>query len=109
MLQVIGPDIWHEQHGFSSLGIRISSRMTVVRLADGWLWLSACLYMGLMGVYHRVAVPNGVRLLIRDREALGRSIRRILRWDIERVVVAHNTILQQHAYASVERALLAVP
>lgn len=223
MLQSLGPDIWHEEHNFSSMGIRISSRMTVVRLADGRLWLhspipisadtrarlaalgevgyivapnrfhhlyagdcarafpaaavfgapgldskrpdlpmrilgpapepawdaslsqvfvegmptlnetvwfhrpsrslivtdlvqyvagdvalSARLYMGLMGVYHRIAVPNGVRLLIRDREALGRSIRQILRWDIERVVFSHNTVLQQNAYAAVERALLAV-
>lgn len=64
--------------------------------------------MGLMGVYRRVAVPNGVRLLKRNRAALRRTIRRILRWDIERVVFAHDTILRQHAYVTVERALLAV-
>lgn len=39
MLQKIAPHIWHTQHNFVANGIRISSRMTVVRLQDGSLWL----------------------------------------------------------------------
>jgi hypothetical protein len=39
MLQNIVPHIWHTQHNFVVNGIRISSRMTVVRLQDSSLWL----------------------------------------------------------------------
>lgn len=39
MLQSIAPDLWHLQHFFTFLGLRISSRMTVVRLRDNKLWL----------------------------------------------------------------------
>lgn len=39
MLQAIAPEIWHLQHQFVASGMRISSRMTVVRLASGALWL----------------------------------------------------------------------
>ncbi|PFH11060.1 uncharacterized protein DUF4336 [Collimonas sp. PA-H2] len=39
MLQAIAPNIWHVQHEFAANGLRISSRMTVVRLANGALWL----------------------------------------------------------------------
>jgi Domain of unknown function (DUF4336) len=39
MLQKIAPNIWHTQHNFVANGISVSSRMTVVRLQDGCLWL----------------------------------------------------------------------
>ncbi len=39
MLQPIAPNIWHTTHEFTSTGMRITSRMTVVRLGDGMLWL----------------------------------------------------------------------
>jgi len=219
MLQPVAQDIWHQQHALSVMGIRATSRMTVVRLADGRLWLhspipvspdllaelaalgqvafivapnrfhhlyvgqwaaafpdaivfgapgleekrrdlvmrrlgtvadpgwehdlgqvfvegvptlnetvwyhhksrtlivtdlcqhiagdlplSSRLYAGLMGVRRRPAVSNGVRLVIRDRAALARSLRQILQWDIERVVFAHNVILRENAYDALRRA-----
>lgn len=39
MLETITPNIWHTQHSFVANGVRASSRMTVVRLQDGRLWL----------------------------------------------------------------------
>lgn len=39
MLQNIAPNLWHTQHSFVVSGIRVSSRMTVVRLQDGRMWL----------------------------------------------------------------------
>ena len=39
MLQPVAQDIWHQQHALSVIGIRVTSRMTVVRLGDGRLWL----------------------------------------------------------------------
>jgi hypothetical protein len=70
----------------------------------GDLPLSSRLYAGVMGVRRRLAVSNGVRLVIRDRAALARSVRKILQWDIERVVLAHNVILERNAYDALKRA-----
>ena len=70
----------------------------------GELPLSSRMYAGLMGVRRRPAVSNGVRLVIRDRAALARSLRQILQWDIERVVFAHNVILRENAYEALRRA-----
>lgn len=39
MLTFLAPNIWHVTHDFTSMGIAVSSRMTVVRCADGALWL----------------------------------------------------------------------
>jgi hypothetical protein len=39
MLEAIAPDLWHLQHSFSANGLRVSSRMTVVRFKDSSLWL----------------------------------------------------------------------
>ncbi|WP_266180497.1 DUF4336 domain-containing protein [Dyella humicola] len=39
MLEAITADLWHVQHDFVVSGLRVSSRMTVVRLRDGSLWL----------------------------------------------------------------------
>lgn len=219
MLQPVAQDIWHQQHALSVMGIRATSRMTVVRLAGGRLWLhspipvspdilaelaslgqvayivapnrfhhlyvgqwaavfpdatvfgapgledkrpdlvmrplrnvaepewerdlgqvfvegvptlnetvwyhyasrtliitdlcqhiagdlplSSRLYAGLMGVRRRPAVSNGVRLVIKDRAALARSVRKILQWDVGRVVFAHNVILERNAYETLRRA-----
>jgi hypothetical protein len=219
MLQPVAQDIWHQQHALSVMGIRATSRMTVVRLAGGRLWLhspipvspdllgelaalgqvafivapnrfhhlyvgqwaaafpaaavygapglddkrpdlvmrplgpvpepgweqdlgqvfvegvpalnetvwfhhksrtlvvtdlcqyitgdlplSSRLYAGLMGVRRRPAVSNGVRLVIRDRAALARSAQKILQWDFERIVFAHNVILERNAYDALRRA-----
>jgi hypothetical protein len=70
----------------------------------GELPLSSRLFAGLMGVRRRPAVSNGVRLVIKDRAALARSLRQILQWDIERVVFAHNVILRENAYDALRRA-----
>jgi hypothetical protein len=39
MLNAIAPDIWHVPHNFTANGLPVSSRMTVVRLKSGGLWL----------------------------------------------------------------------
>lgn len=221
MLQTIAPDIWHAQHQFVINGIHLSSRMTVVRLRDGRLWLhspipltpalrtqvealgtvaylvapskvhhlfigewakaypqailfgprglsakrpdlqgmrtlspsgepewmeelgqlffegipfanehvwfhwpsrtailtdlcqcwqgelpmTSRLYAKLTGVRKRLAVPRTVKLITRDRKAAHASAARILEWPVERVVVAHNTIIEQDARAALSEAL----
>ncbi|MEK6346538.1 MAG: DUF4336 domain-containing protein [Burkholderia sp.] len=39
MLEAIAPDLWHLPHSFTASGLRVTSRMTVVRFQDGSLWL----------------------------------------------------------------------
>ncbi|TCS36230.1 uncharacterized protein DUF4336 [Paucimonas lemoignei] len=221
MLQAIAPDIWHAQHHFVIKGIHLSTRMTVVRLRDGRLWLHSpipltpelrnqvealgdiaylvapskvhhlfigewakaypeallfgprglsakrpdlqglrvlapsgepewmeelgqllfegiptinehawfhwpsrsviltdlcqCwegdlpiatrLYAKLTGVRNRLAVPRTIRLINRDREAARASAAKILEWPTERVIVAHNAIIEQDARAALSEAL----
>jgi hypothetical protein len=220
MLQPIGKDIWHVPHHFTSMGLRLFSRMTVVRLGSGKLWLhspvpispqlraqlaelgevafivapnrfhhlfagtcrdafphaalygapglaakrpdlqdmrelrgeaeaewahdlgqvfvegipalnenvwfhhasrslivtdlcqwwtgsmpvSGRVYASLTGIRKRPGVPLTVRLVIKDRAALARSVRRILQWEFERVVLAHNTVIEHAAYDAVKQA-----
>jgi hypothetical protein len=212
MLLPVAQDIWHLPYHFTVLGVRISSRMTVVRLRGGKLWLhspvpispqvraqldalgevayivapnkvhhlfagdckaafpqamlfgapglsrrrpdlqdlhklvaapepywegiplmnetvwfhkgsrtliltdlcqwwqgempgSSRLYASLVGVRSQLAVPYTVRLLVQDRPALARSIHRMFEWDFERVIVAHNSIVDTNAREAVRRAL----
>jgi hypothetical protein len=220
MLEEIAPNIWHLQHDFVVSGLRVSSRMTVVRLADSSLWLhspvplsievrtqlaalgevryivapnkmhhlfvseclaafpnamlfgapglrskrpdlsalrelkpkvepaweqdldqtffdgmpignetvwfhkssrtlivtdlcqwwrgelsfAAKLYAALTGVRKRLAVPRTVRLMIRDRKAACASAQKILAYPFERVIVAHNTVVDNNAHAVVKKA-----
>jgi hypothetical protein len=39
MLTRIAPNLWHMQRRFTAAGMPVSSRMTVVRFADGRLWI----------------------------------------------------------------------
>lgn len=219
MLQNIAPNIWHTQHNFVANGISVSSRMTVVRLQDGSLWLHSpvpisselkaeltalgevkyvvapskmhhlfaadCMaafpqaalfgapglqakrpdlqgmrelqavaepswqedlaqhffagmplvnetvwfhkpsrtlivtdllqyyqgdlsfglkiYAKLTGTRKQLAVPKTVRWLVKDRAAAHASAQKILDWPFERVVVAHNSIVETDAHAVVEK------
>jgi hypothetical protein len=59
-------------------------------------------------VRRRLAVPYTVRLVVKDRPALARSVHRIFEWDFERVVVAHNAIVEQHAREALRLAFAAI-
>lgn len=72
---------------------------------QGEMALSARLYARLTGVRRGLAVPTTVRLLVRDREAAKRSARRILDWPFERVIVAHNAVVESDARRQVEQAM----
>jgi hypothetical protein len=52
-----------------------------------------------------LGVPVTVRGLVRDRNAAQRSARRIMQWPFERVVTAHNAVVEVHAQEVVRRAL----
>jgi len=220
MLQAIGPNIWHMQHEFKAGGMRVSSRMTVLRLKDNKLWLhspvplsaevraqmsslgevafvvapnkyhhlfvsdclaafpqarlfgapglrekradlsgmeeltptiepqwqeelgqiffagvpignetvwyhkesrtliltdicqwwqgalpfAAKLFASLNGVRNQLAVPRTVRAMVKDRKAAQASARKILQWPFERVVIAHNSIIEVDAHVALKRA-----
>ncbi|MBC3863060.1 DUF4336 domain-containing protein [Undibacterium jejuense] len=221
MLQLIAPNIWHIQHAFTSNGLPVSSRMTVIRLSNGNLWLhspvalsstlkaeldalgkvefivapnkyhhlfvgdylhaypaarlygapglskkrpdlkgmqelsphiepewqtdleqiffagipvgnetvwfhrasgtliltdlcqwwqgdlsfSAAMYASLTGVRKQLAVPKTIRWMTKDKPAARDCANKILAWPIERIVVAHNAIIEKNARASLQQAL----
>jgi hypothetical protein len=87
---------------------RRSRTLILTDLCQWWqgeMPISSRLYATLTGVRKQFAVPYTVRLLVKDRPALARSIHRIFEWDFERVVVAHNAIVDTHARDAVRRAL----
>jgi hypothetical protein len=220
MLKAIAPDIWHVQHNFKANGLPVSSRMTIVRLGNGGLWLhspvllssddraqiealgkvqyivapskthhlfvSDCIahfpnaklfgapglsakrpdlvymtelvpamqrewsseleevffdgipfgnetvwfhkssktlivtdlcqwwqgdlpfavkaYAYLTGVRKYLAVPRTIRMIVKNRPAAQASAQKILQWPFERVIVAHNAIVEENAYAAVKQA-----
>jgi hypothetical protein len=46
MLKQIAPDLWHMEAGMQAAGIPFTSRMTVVRLADGRVWIHSPVRFG---------------------------------------------------------------
>ncbi len=85
-----------------------SATLIVTDLLQWWqgpLPLSTRLYATLTGVRRRLGVPLTVQSLVRDRRAVQRSARQIMQWPFERVVTAHNAVVDVHAHEVVRRAL----
>lgn len=86
---------------------RPSRTLILTDLCQSWqgpLPVTAALYSSLTGVRNRLAVPRTVRLLIKDKRAFAASARAMLQWPFERVIMAHNSILEHGAHAAVTRA-----
>jgi hypothetical protein len=60
------------------------------REASGWMKLA----FRLNDMWQRFGPSRIFRLLIRDREALRKSIDQMLAWDFERIIVAHGDVLE---------------
>jgi hypothetical protein len=69
-----------------------------------WPWRSR-LYGQLNGVMNGLAVSRLVRLVTRDKPAAANSCQRILSWPFERVVMAHDTIVEVNAKHQLALAL----
>ncbi|WP_028229487.1 DUF4336 domain-containing protein [Paraburkholderia ferrariae] len=85
-----------------------SRTLIVTDLLQWWageLAFPARLYACLTGVRARLGVPRTVRLLLRDRAAARRSAARLLAWPAERLLVAHNAVIEDHAHEAVQHAL----
>jgi hypothetical protein len=90
---------------------RASRTLVLTDLCQWWqgdMPFSSRLYATLTGVRRRLAVPYTVRLVVKDRPALARSVHKIFEWDFERVVVAHNAIVEQHAREALRAAFAAI-
>lgn len=72
---------------------------------DGKLPFAAAVYATITGVRKRLAVPYTVRMVIKDKQALADTARQILQWPFERVVMAHNAIIERDAHPAMTRAL----
>jgi Domain of unknown function (DUF4336) len=71
---------------------------------QGELSLGVRMYARLTGTRNHLAVPTTVRWLVKDRAAARASAMQILDWPFERVIVAHNAIIDTDAHAAVEKA-----
>lgn len=86
---------------------RASRTLILTDLCQWWqgeLPFPARLYARITGVRNRLAVPRTIRLAIKDRGAARASAERILQWPFERVVVAHNSIVENDAHQAVRTA-----
>lgn len=80
-------------------------------LTDLCMWImgdipaSSRAYASLMGVRKAPNVSRLVRFVTRDKPAARDSVRQMLQWPISRVILAHNTVLEQDAKATLLQAL----
>lgn len=84
-----------------------SRTLIVTDLCQWWqgdLPLAAKAYACFVGVRRQLAVPRNIRWLVKDRGAAQASAQKILQWPIERVVMAHNSIVEDNAYLAVKEA-----
>lgn len=111
-LRTFGPDIWvGEGPVVSFYGFLYPTRMAVVRLHDGslWVWSPISLSSRLrrdvesLGTLRYLVSPNRLHHLF-DRRAAKAALARILAWPIERVVLAHGELASTDGAAFVRRA-----
>ncbi len=67
-------------------------------------WMSGLVFR-MAGTHKRFAQSRLLRSMVRDREAAGRAARRLLAWDVRRVVMAHGEIIEQDARERLTEAL----
>lgn len=88
---------------------RASGTLIVTDLLQWWqgdLSLPARLFAQLTGVRKSLAIPTTVNWMIKDKAALTKSARAILDWPFDRLIVAHNSVIEKDAYAEVKWAFL---
>ncbi|HEX2087794.1 MAG TPA: hypothetical protein VHF89_19065 [Solirubrobacteraceae bacterium] len=57
------------------------------------------------GVHGRIAMPRSFRLVTRNRRAARASLRRILAWEFDRLVLGHGPVVESGGRAAFERAV----
>jgi hypothetical protein len=74
-------------------------------IGDGWPLLTRA-FARIAGVRNRLAPTPDFRLAVRDREAAGQSLERILSWDFDRVIVGHGDIVEVGGREAFERGVV---
>ncbi len=67
-------------------------------------WVSGLVFR-MAGTHKRLAVSRLLRSQVRDREATAVAVRRVLQWDVSRVVMAHGEIVEDDARGRLTEAL----
>ena len=67
-----------------------------------WIWRRVKAMVGVLG--KDGGVPLDIKLTIRDRHAMRRSLEAVLRWDFDNLILAHGHCLQGGAKDAVARA-----
>lgn len=80
----------------------------VCQMWTGKLGWKETLFARLTGVRNTLTVPRTIRFLVKDKAALRSSALAVLAWPVQRVVVAHNSVVEGGAHAALKRALGAV-
>jgi len=65
----------------------------------------AKLFLKLNGIYDRVGCSRFFRAFIKDREAFDRSIDEVLKWDFDRIVLGHGSIVERGGRTVLKQAL----
>lgn len=74
---------------------------------QGDLPMIAKLFSWATGVNGKFAVPRTVRSMVKDRDAARRSADQVLQWSFDRVIFAHNTIIETRGHDAMSLALKA--
>ena len=62
------------------------------------------LAMRLNGIYGSLAVSRFFKSKVTDKEALRDSVRRVLEWDFDRIVVGHGSVCSTGGHEALEQA-----
>jgi hypothetical protein len=62
-------------------------------------------FVRLDGVYGRFAMPRTIRLTVRNKRAARLSLKRMLEWDFDRVVVGHGDVVESGGRQALAEAL----
>lgn len=63
------------------------------------------LFLRVMGAYKKLAQSRIWRVFTRDRKVASRAINDVLRWDFDRLVMAHGTVVESNARAQLTHAV----
>ena len=93
MLQPIAENLWVVDHPLKFYGLPIDSRMSVIRLNAGELVVISPIQIS-PEIYQKLQPSILERLALRDRPSAIASIKTMLSWDFDRVIMAHGSIVE---------------
>ena len=74
---------------------------------EGNLWKRLLLALGSVGCQHHPGISRPFKAAIKDRAAFSRSIRRVLDWDFDRIIVGHGNPILAGGKETLRRTLSA--